>query len=58
LPWDGVLLPYAATYTLLSDFYSDVYGPQGNSGELDPLVYQYLREGFGVANGQSSAIRL
>lgn len=50
--WDGLLLPYAASYTLLIDFWNDVYGPQGNSGKVDPFIYQYIPDGDGFSSDQ------
>jgi len=40
--WDGVLLPYSTSYTLLTDSSGFVYGPLGDSGKTTPQVYQWL----------------
>lgn len=51
--WDDVLLPYSGSVTLATDSSGDVFGAQGNSGQTNPQVYQYLREKRGVSNTQS-----
>ena len=55
--WDGVLMPYAASYPLSVDPVTGyVYGQDGNSGSAHPQVYQRLVERRGIPNPESIPI--
>lgn len=51
--WDGLLVPYSSQVTLSTDSSGDVYGPDGNSGEAHPQVFQRLDERRGVTDEDS-----
>jgi hypothetical protein len=56
--WDGLLIPYSAFNTFFVDSNMYVYGVDGNSGQTNPNVYEYLREVWGVSNAHSPSVRV
>ena len=55
--WKGLLIPYTLGVAL-SDDNGRSSGPDGSVSGTSADVYQYLREAWGVSNGESGTVRV